>query len=139
MFGFQVAFCWRNTALYGGLLLFSILYGLARDRDVGWLRWLKRPVRLRTFFLLLLPMVLDGFSHMFGLRDMGSNVPMDAWYGLLLRGSQTFSFNWWLRIATALLAALGAVWFTYPRINKAMQQSEELRRSYYGQPVARSA
>jgi uncharacterized membrane protein len=132
VFGFQVAFCWRNTAIYGGLLLFGFLYGLARDRDTGWLRWLRRPVKLRTFFLLLLPMAADGVTHMLGVRDMSSNVPMDAWYGFLYTGggSQVFTANWWLRIATGLLAALGAVWFAYPRINKMMHDSEALRLSY---------
>lgn len=130
MFGYQVAFCWRNTAIYGGLLLFSILYGLARDRNVAMLRWLKRPIRIWTFLLMLLPMALDGFTHIFGLRDMVENVNMDMWYGSLFSGSQVFSANWWLRIITGMLAALGFVWFVFPRINKVVQDSEELHLSY---------
>ncbi len=130
MFGYQVAFCWRNTAIYGGLLLFSILYGLARDRNVAMLRWLKRPIRIWTFLLMLLPMALDGFTHILGLRDMVENVNMDMWYGSLFSGSQVFSANWWLRIITGMLAALGFVWFAFPRINKVVQDSEELHLSY---------
>lgn len=132
VFGFQVAFCWRNTAIYGGILLFGILYGLVRDRNIAWLQWLKKPIRLWGFILLLLPMALDGFSHMLGLRDMNENVNMDMWYGWLFRssGSQLFSPNWWLRIVTGLLAALGFVWFAFPRLQRAMEESEELRRSY---------
>jgi uncharacterized membrane protein len=147
VFGFQVAFCWRNTALYGGLLLFGVLYWVARDGNVTWLQWLRRPIKLRTFMLLLLPMVADGVTHMLGVRDMSSNVPMDAWYGFLYtgQGSQVFTANWWLRIVTGLLAALGAVWFAYPRINKMMHDSEALRQSYrqlatssQEQPLARA-
>ncbi len=132
MFGYQVAFCWRNTAIYAGLLIFGLLYGLARDRNITWLRWLRKPISLWVFILFLLPMAVDGFTHMFGLRDMYDNPNMDMWYGLRLinSGSQTFSFNWWLRIITGLLAALGAVWFAYPRIQKAMEDAEALRRLY---------
>lgn len=136
MFGYQVAFCWRNTAIYGGVLLFGVLYGLARDRDVSVLRWLKRPIRLWVFLLFLLPMALDGISHMLGLRDMAENVMMDMWYGSLFKGAQVFSFNWWIRIFTGLLSALGFVWFAFARINKGMEQSEALRLAYRQQFAA---
>ncbi len=131
MFGYQVAFCWRNTAIYSGTLLFGLLYGLARDGDVSWLRWLTKPLRWWIFVLLLLPMALDGFSHMLGLRDMSTNVPMDIWYGALYgAGSQVFSLNWWLRIITGLLAALGVVWFAYPRLERVVLESENQRLVY---------
>ena len=35
-----------------------------------------------------------------------------------------------MRIVTRRLAALGVVWFASPRINKLMEQSEEVRRPY---------
>lgn len=130
MFGYQVAFCWRNTAIYGGLLLFGILYGLARDRGIRWLGWVKRPVGLGGLVLFLLPMALDGSSHMLGLRDMSANVNMDMWYGTLLSGSEVLSLNWWLRVITGLLAALGFVRFAFPRFDKAVQESEALRLAY---------
>ncbi len=130
--GYQVAFCWRDTSLYTGLLLFGLLYGLGRDHNIGWLRWLQRPIKLWVFILFLVPMAVDGFTHMFGLRDMYGNPGMDIWYGLRLlsMGSQMFSFNWWMRVITALLAALGAVWFAYPRMNRAVEEAEALRQLY---------
>lgn len=132
MFGYQVAFCWRNTAIYSGLFLFGVLYGLARDRNLRRLRWLLKPIKWWVFVLLLLPMAVDGITHMLGLRDMSENVPMDVWYGWLYGnpGSQVFSPNWWLRIITGLLAALGVVWFAYPRMNMAVEEGEALRRAY---------
>jgi uncharacterized membrane protein/glutaredoxin len=140
--GYQVAFCWRDTSIYTGLLLFGLLYGLARDHNIGWLRWMRRPIRLWVFILFLVPMAVDGFTHMFGLRDMYGNPNMDIWYGLRLisMGSQMFSFNWWMRIITGLLAALGAVWFAYPRMNRAVEEAEALRQLYrqsamVGRPV----
>jgi len=138
VFGYQVAFCWRNTAIYAGLFAFSVLYGLARDRNISALNWLRKPIRLRTFLLMLSPMALDGFTHMFGLRDMVENVNMDMWYGSLLSGSQVFSANWWLRMITGILAALGFVWYAFPRINKGIQDSEELRQEYREYLAARN-
>lgn len=133
MFGYQAAFCWRNTAIYGGMFLFGLLYALARDRKLPWLRWLLRPIPLWGLILLVLPMALDGTTHLLGLRDMNANVSMDMWYSLLVTssGSQIFSINWWLRIVTGLLAALGGVWFSFGRFNKVVEQSEAAWRSYY--------
>ena len=138
MFGYQVAFCWRNTAIYSGALLFGILYGLARERDIPWLGWLKKPIRWWAFVLFLLPMAVDGFTHLLGLRDMGDNVSMDIWYGALYGagGSQIFSLNWWLRIITGLLAALGVVWFAYLRLERAILEPEDQRRAYISPTAA---
>ena len=129
MFDYQAAFCWRNTALYGGLFLFGLLYFVTRNRHVPVLSWLMKPVKLWGFLLFLLPMAVDGFSHMFGFRDMSEDVLMDMWYGWTV-GSEVFSFNWWIRIITGLLAALGAVKFAFPRIDKVVEQSEAMRLMY---------
>ena len=135
IFGYQVAFCYRNTALYGGATLFGILYGLARDNKVNWLAWLKKPIPWWMLVIFLLPMALDGFSHMLGLRDVmldatSTSSGMDPTFGAFFVGSQAFSFNWWLRISTGLLAALGTVWFACPRMERAMDESEALWHSY---------
>jgi hypothetical protein len=55
---------------------------------------------------------------------------MDPTFGAFFVGSQAFSFNWFLRITTGLLAALGIVWFAFPRIDRAMVESEALWQSY---------
>lgn len=124
--GYQVAFCYRNTALYGGTFLFGLLYGLTRAREVSWLRWLRVPLPVWGLILLVLPMGIDGVTHMLGLRDM-ADTAMDSSFGSFLIGSQPFSLNWWLRIITGLLAALGMVWFAAPRMDAAIEESESLR------------
>lgn len=137
LFGYQVAFCFRNTALYGGILLFGILYGLARDRRWPALRWLRRPAAWWVFVLLLLPMAIDGGTHLLGMRDGLVNPTFSPVYGSFWVGSQIFSLNWWLRIITGLIAALGAVWFAFPRVDKAVDDAEALRQ-FYAQSALRS-
>ncbi len=136
-----MAFCWRNTAIYGGMFLFGLLYALARERKAPWLRWLLKPIPFWGFLLFLLPMALDGLTHTLGLRDMSENVNMDMWYSLLLTpsGSQLFSLNWSLRIVTGLMAALGVMWFSLGRLDRATQESEAMWRSYYERPVSAEA
>jgi uncharacterized membrane protein/glutaredoxin len=136
VFGYQVAFCYRNTALYGGVALFGMMYGLARDNNVSWLGWMKKPVPWWILVFFLLPVAVDGFSHMLGLRDVmmdatSTSSSLDPTFGAFFVGSQAFSFNWWLRISTGLLAALGLVWFAFPRMERAMEESEALWHSYH--------
>lgn len=130
LFGYQVAFCFRNTALYAGILGFGVLYGLARDRKVPFLQRLRKPVPWWVFVLLLAPMFVDGVTHMLGVRDSMADMGMEPSFGSFFVGSQAGSFNWWLRILTALMAALGGVWFAFPRMDGAVGQSEAMRVMY---------
>ncbi len=130
IFGYQVAFCYRNTAIYSGMLLFGSLYALARDRNIAALQWLRRPLRWWLFVPMLLPMALDGFSHMFGLRDTMLDMSMNATFNDFMMGSQVLSLNWWLRVITGGLAAFGAVWFAFPRMDSTIQESEAQMEIY---------
>lgn len=142
LFGYQAAFCYRNTAIYAGMFLFGGLYALARDRRIEWLKWLKRPLPWWLFVLFLLPMATDGITHMLGIRDTMSNLDDPAIFGNWSIGSQVMSLNWLLRVFTGLLASFGAVWFAFPRVDRAMQESEAQREIYmhsvrtYKSPVA---
>lgn len=130
LFGYQVAFCYRNTAIYAGIVLFGGLFGLARSGRVKWLRLLNVPLPWWLFVPLLLPMAADGLTHMLGLRDNMLDMDTEAIFGMFSVGSQAWSLNWWLRIITGLLAALGVVWFSFPRMDRAMQESEAQREMY---------
>jgi len=131
VFGYQVAFCFRNTAIYAGVLGFGMLYGLARDRDIFALRFLRKPIPWWVFVLLLLPLIVDGLTHMFGVRDTVGEIMMEKpSFGSFFIGSQAYSLNWWLRVITGALAGLGAVWFAFPRMARAVEQSEALRLLY---------
>jgi uncharacterized membrane protein len=123
--GLPVCLCWRCTAIYGGSLLFGILYTLSRDHNVGWMQWLTRPVSLVVMLLFGLPLVLDGATHALGLRTgIADAASPDFWLSW-----QAFSADWWLRILTATLATIGAVKFLCPRLDKLGFAYERLYRA----------
>lgn len=88
LFGYQMAYCQRDTAIYGGVLALGLLYGLVR-RHI-------RPLSLRWAALLALPMAIDGFTQLFGLRES----------------------TWKLRVVTGSLFALAVVWVVFPRLEQ---------------------
>jgi uncharacterized membrane protein len=87
--GFKAALCQRDLALYGGLLLGGLLYGLLR-------RWI-RPLPFWAFALCLLPMAIDGGTQLLMLRES----------------------NWLLRSLTGGLVGLSTVWVLYPHLETA--------------------
>lgn len=123
--GLPVCLCWRCTAIYGGSLLFGMLYAVARDRGISWLNWLTRPVSLPVMLLYGLPLILDGASHALGWRPgLADAYSTDFWISW-----GVFSADWWLRIATALLATVGAVKFLCPRLDKIGFEYERLYKA----------
>lgn len=61
LFGYQMAYCARDTAIYTAAFLIGLVYAARRGR-VPRLDW-------RLYVLLSAPMALDGFSQLFGLRE----------------------------------------------------------------------
>lgn len=86
--GYKMAFEQRETALFLGLALGGLLFAPVRRR--------LRPLRWRLLALASVPMLVDVFSQTAGLR-----------------GS-----DWRWRGATGLLAALAAVWWAYPHLQR---------------------
>lgn len=123
--GAPVCLCWRCTAIYAGSLLFGILYTIGRDRNIDWLAWLRRPVSLIVMLIYGLPLILDGATHALGLRtDLAYAHSPDFWLSW-----EAFSADWWLRIATALVATVGAVKFLCPRLDKMGAVYEQLYKA----------
>jgi hypothetical protein len=108
------------------MVLFGLLYAIVRDRDIPALNWLRKPLPVWAFVLMLLPILIDGISHMLGLRDITG----EGYFGDFWLGSQVGSLNFWIRIITGLLAGLAAVWFAAPRMDRSVQESESLRTIY---------
>lgn len=124
--GYEVGQCWRCNALYGSTFIFALLYGRARSRNSKRFQWLTKPLSPWLYALLLLPIAIDGITHMLGWRDtFDPNAP--AMFGSFLVGSQEFSLNWILRIITGLIAGIATVAFGFPRMQKAMDDAEAWR------------
>ncbi len=102
--GYQVAFCHRETAMYTLLLLGGLLFPLLRGR--------LRPLSLRVGALLLLPMLIDGGTHM-----------IDDLFLLGLRHeNELWTPNFWLRMLTGLLFALAVLLAVYPRLDRDLRR-----------------
>ena len=99
--GWKAALCQRDLAIYGSMLLAGLVFGLLRPTLRKRLppsgKWPKMPVWL--FVLCLLPIAIDGFTQLFGLR---TSVPA-------------------LRFFTGALMGTAVVWFAYPYVEEAMQ------------------
>ena len=122
--GFKMAMAQRNTAIYSTLLVAGLAYAVVRRR--------VRPLPARAFALLILPMVLDGFSHVAsevtGLAFRDSNAWLAALTGHALpaafyTGTTLGSFNWLMRTLTGALFALACAWFAFPRVPRAFSDA----------------
>jgi uncharacterized membrane protein len=119
--GWKVAWSDRMISFYSSVWLFAI----------AWMPFRKRvaPLSFLGFALLLLPMALDGGTHLLsdfagigqGFRDT------NQWLAILtnhtlpasfLIGDALGSFNSWARIITGLLAGLGIVWLAFPHLEE---------------------
>jgi hypothetical protein len=118
--GFKVGIAERDMAIYVMLVLAGLGYALVR-------RHVRRGLSWHWFLLLILPMALDGGSHVVsevtGLAFRESN----AWLATLTGNyfSQAFytgttigSFNWLMRTLTGSLFAIACVWFAYPYLEQ---------------------
>jgi uncharacterized membrane protein len=98
--GYKVAICERDVAIYGSLLLFGLLFGLWRRK---W-QSTQRPLPKLPFWaygLLLVPMLADGLTQLFGLRES----------------------DWFLRSLTGLLFGAASVALAYPYVDDAMAET----------------
>jgi uncharacterized membrane protein len=92
--GYKVALCERDIAIYGSVFVAGLIFALIRQRVA------VRAPSLRVYLLFLLPIALDGFSQLFGLRES----------------------NWWLRSVTGAIFGVASAWFAYPYVEDAMQE-----------------
>ncbi|MHB8855063.1 MAG: DUF2085 domain-containing protein [Bellilinea sp.] len=119
--GWKVAWSDRMVSMYTSILIFSWIWYPLRRRLRG-LSW-------QGLLILIIPMAVDGFTHMFsdfaglgqGFRDS------NAWLAALTNNSlpATFyagdawgSFNSIMRLVTGILFGVGVVWFGYPYLDE---------------------
>lgn len=104
--GYKVAIGQRNVAIYASVLLAGLTFALVRGRI--------RPPGFKLYLLLLVPMALDGFSQLFGLRES----------------------NWWLRTVTGALFGISSVWLVYPYLEAAMRSVRQQETGWKSRPAA---
>jgi uncharacterized membrane protein len=120
--GWKVAWSDRMVSMYTSILFGGLLYGLLR-------KWLK-PLSFQKFAILLLPMIIDGGTHMIsdfagigqGFRDTNIWLQIlteNAFSTAFYQGDALGSFNSWMRLITGILFGLALVGFAYPYINDA--------------------
>ena len=117
--GWKVAWSDRMISFYTSVWVFAVIF--------FWLRNKIKPISLWIALLLLLPIILDGGTHMIsdfsgignGFRDS------NAWLAQLTNNSfpQNFysgdgigSFNSWARWITGTLAGFAIIWLALPNI-----------------------
>ena len=95
IFGHQMAYCERNTAIYFSMALAGLAYVKFRRNGLHPLSW-------RMYLLLILPMAVDGFTQLFGWRES----------------------TWLLRGITGTLFGVAMIWLTFPYLQESFDEIE---------------
>jgi uncharacterized membrane protein len=103
--GYKIALCERDVAIYGGILIFGLLFSLFGRKwpALPWYLWI---------FLALGPIGLDGFSQLV------SQPPFNL---IPFRESTPF-----LRVLTGGLFGTMTAWFGYPIVEETMGETRRL-------------
>jgi uncharacterized membrane protein len=96
LFGHQLCLCERCLAIYSSMFLCSLIFVISKKRLPG--------IRLWHCFLFSVPMALDGFTQMFGLRES----------------------TWELRLITGALFGFAALWYALPLMQKLLEEDAAL-------------
>ncbi len=91
IFGQQMAYCHRDTAIYTALFLSVVLFGLVRHRI--------KPLPLPAYVVFIAPMAVDGLTQLVGLRVS----------------------SWQVRTITGALFGIGSAWLALPYLEEAFQ------------------
>lgn len=125
--GWKVAWSDRMVSMYTSVFAFGLLWWPLRRRI--------RPLPWWGFALLLLPMALDGSTHLLSdvLGGIGGGFRYNnGWLAALTShalpasfyvGNALGSFNSWMRLVSGVLFGIGVVWFGFPYLDEALRQS----------------
>jgi uncharacterized membrane protein len=119
--GWKVAWSDRMISFYSSVWLFAIVWMPFRKK--------VKSLSLLGFVLFLLPLALDGGTHLLsdfagigqGFRDTNQWLAAftnNALPASFLIGDALGSFNSWARIITGFLAGLGIVWLAFPHLEE---------------------
>ncbi|HEY5901388.1 MAG TPA: DUF2085 domain-containing protein [Anaerolineales bacterium] len=106
--GYKVALCERDVAIYGGILLFGLLFALSGRRlpALPWYLWI---------LLGMGPIGLDGFSQLFSQFNW-------PWLAAILPYRESTPI---LRVLTGAMFGIATAWFAYPYIEESMNETRK--------------
>jgi uncharacterized membrane protein len=136
--GWKVAWSDRMISFYTSVWLFAVIWFPFRHR--------VKPLRWWGLALLLLPMVLDGGTHMISdLAGIGQGFrDTNAWLTVLTNnrflasfyaGDALGSFNSLMRLFTGLLAGLAIDWLVFPYIFHTQVYNQQMDEISYAKLV----
>ena len=138
--GWKVAWSDRMISFYTSVWFFALFWYPLRRRI--------KPLSWWVFILYLLPIMIDGTSHMIsdfagighGFRDtntwlagLTNNLLPATFYA----GDALGSFNSWMRLITGLLAGLGIVWLVFPYVYQTQSHYQQLDEGSYAKVIER--
>ena len=124
--GWKVAWSDRMVSMYTSILFGGLLFGLFRKQ--------LKPLSFWIFGILLLPMSIDGGTHLIsdlqgigqGFRDTNlwlQTITQNTFSPAFYAGDSIGSFNSWMRFITGILFGLGLVGLIYPYWNDSFADS----------------
>jgi uncharacterized membrane protein len=123
--GWKIAWSDRMISFYGSIWLFALLWLALRGR--------AKPLPWLAFVLILLPITLDGGTHMIsdfagigqGFRYTNQwlvSITQGALPASFYLGDALGSFNSWMRLITGVLAGFDIVWFVFPHLERSFAE-----------------
>lgn len=114
--GFKVALCERDVAIYGGILLFGLIFTLTgkRIKTLPWYFWI---------LIGMVPIGLDGFSQILSQPPFNVIPPLNL---LPYRESTPL-----LRTLTGGLFGITTAWFGYPLVEESMLDTRKYMASKF--------
>jgi uncharacterized membrane protein len=108
--GYKVALCERDVAIYGGILVFGIIFALSKRKlkSIHWVIWI---------IFGILPIALDGVSQLL------SQPPLNL---IPYRESTPL-----LRTITGFLFGFLTAWFGYPYVEESMSENRKYLEEKY--------
>ena len=88
--GYKMAYCQRDTAMYGSMLLAGMVFGSIRH--------CLRSIPFVLYLIFLAPLAVDGLAQLLGFYES----------------------TWQLRTITGNLFGIATVWFAYPHLEAGM-------------------
>ncbi|HRE29345.1 MAG TPA: DUF2085 domain-containing protein [Anaerolineales bacterium] len=115
-FGFKTAFCQRDIAIYGAILVVGLLYAVPAVQ-----RWLK-PMPVWLWVVLGLgPIALDGFSQLFSSYPYTAIPVISDIFAFLPERESTPE----LRTLTGLIFGASCAWLAFPYLRESFTEMKD--------------